>query len=258
MRPKTSMAAELLSALLLVAAGWGPCPLSGQVVTGRILDGQSREPIMLAELALVDSLGTVYDQTVSNHDGAFQLVADRPGEYYVLARALGYRTTLDGLLVLGEGGHIPIAFYVRRQPIELEGVTVTAGRRRTEARLASQGFYRREAEGFGHFLTPEELETAAILNMWELLRRFPGVYARSTPMGPGLFFRGGTGTGYCTPQVYVDGFRAEGATDAPGARIDEIVDVQDVVGVEVYTRISSVPLQYSVLNTCGVILIWTK
>lgn len=233
-----------------------PSLLSAQAVTGRILDGQSLDPVILAELALVDSLGTVHDETVSNHEGAFQLVAGEPGDYYVLARALGYRTTLDGVLVLGEGGHIPIAFYIRPQPIEMEGITATA--ERLQANLRNQGFYRREAEGFGHFITPDELERTAVPDMFELLQRMPGVYARSTAAGPALFFRGGSGNGYCTPQVYLDGFRAGAAGSAEGARVDELVDVQEVAGVEVYTRISSTPLQYSVLNQCGVIVIWTK
>ena len=67
-------------------------------------------------------------------------------------------------------------------------------------------------------------------------------------------------TGYCTPDGYMDGIKTESPQrkSVPGARLNLILELGDVLAVEVYTRISSTPLQYSILNTCGVILIWTK
>jgi len=244
--------------------------LSAQAVTGRVLDGTTRRPIMLASLVLVDSLGTEYDRTMSNQSGLFQLAPGRPGAYYIVATALGYRSSMDGVLELGEGGHIPIEFYLRPDPIELEPLTATV--ERVQEHLTNQGFYQREKAGFGHFIAPLELEETSAMDMVDLIGRLPGVQRLGTGGGIGLFFRNlspGQGqrpgaapapTGYCTPEVYVDGMRtvAPQSGSVPGARLNEFLDIQDVLAVEVYTRISATPTQYSILNTCGVILVWTK
>ncbi len=48
-------------------------------------------------------------------------------------------------------------------------------------------------------------------------------------------------------------------SDAPLFSMDEYVDPQDVLGIEVYRRISTTPLQWVGPGTsCGSILIWTK
>lgn len=247
-RPRPTLGVVVLVVLQILA----PSFLSAQVVIGRILDGQSQDPVILAELALVDSIGTVYDQTVSNHNGAFRLATDEPGDYYVVARALGYRTVVDGVLVLGEGGRLPITFYIQPRPIEMEGITATV--ERMERRLRSQGFYQREAQGFGHFITPEELESTPVPYVEDLLQRLPGVYAGG---GDGVLMRGNRG-GFCAPQVYLNGARVQPAGGGEGVRVDDFLNVQDLAGVEVYTRMSSAPLQYSVNNSCGLIVMWTK
>lgn len=264
-----------LCGFILLLFVWTSSLSHAHAVTGRVLDGVSERPIILAELTLVDSVGTVHDRTLSNQDGFFQLGADQPGAFYILANALGYKPALDGILDLGEGGSIPIAFYLRPEPIELEPLTATVERTRMERHLVNQGYYTRKEAGFGHFITPEELEYTSASHVVDLIDRIIGVQKLGTQLGLGLFFRATNpgssrlGTrkgrapdppGYCTPDVYMDGKKTESpqSKSVPGARLNLILELGDVLAVEVYTRISSTPLQYSILNTCGVILIWTK
>lgn len=263
----------LLAATLPVVLGVAAAPAAGQTVRGRVLDGANRQAVMLAEVMLVDSTGAVFAQTVSDHEGHFQLSTDRPGSYYMLVRRLGYAPSLDGVLELGEGGFVPVEFFLRPRPVELDPLTATAAR--IERHLRNQGFYRRMEQGFGHFVTPEELEETAVRDMVDYLERLPGVHRRTVQGFAGLFvsdpngcFTGCEGRptrnpldppGMCTPQLYVDGARATNP-DArmPGARVDHVVDFESVLAVEVYTRIASIPIEYAMHNTCGAILIWTK
>lgn len=247
-------------------------PLAGQVVRGRVLEGGSRTPVILASVTLVDTTGTVDAQTVSDHEGAFQLTASGPGSYYMIVQALGYRPAADGILDLDDGGFVPVEFYLRPEPIELDPLLVTA--EQVQRHLDNQGFYERQKTGFGHFLGPDELEETAVLDLADHLQRLPGVKKRYVGGAASIFMNSsglgcgadcgrpeqeGNPPGLCTPQVYVNGARA-GNPDpsAAGARIDHIVDIGSVLAIETYTRSSSAPAQYAGLNSCGVILIWTK
>lgn len=247
-------------------------PLGGQVVTGRILEGGTRTPIVLASVMLVDTTGAVNGQTVSDHEGYFQISASGPGSYFLTVQALGYQPAADGILDLEDGGFIPVEFFLRPDPIEMDPLLVTADQ--VERHLEDQGFYERQQSGFGHFLGPERLEETAVLELADHLQRLPGVQKRYVDGFASIFMNSsglgcgascgrpeqeGNPPGLCTPQVYVDGVRT-GNPDRrqPGARIDHIVDFASVLAVETYTRSSSIPMQYSGLNTCGVILIWTR
>jgi len=60
------------------------------------------------------------------------------------------------------------------------------------------------------------------------------------------------GRGWCAPPLYIDGFLADW---------DQLhtYTPKDLVGVEVYPRAASVPVQYQQVSSgCGVVLIWTK
>ena len=64
------------------------------------------------------------------------------------------------------------------------------------------------------------------------------------------------GTGFqrfCAPTVFIDGARVFNS----GGDLDAIVNVQDVRAIEVYTRGSSVPIEFSNLDGCGSLVVWT-
>jgi len=115
-----------------------------------------------------------------------------------------------------------------------------------------QGFYDRKKMGFGHFITPEEIEERQPFDFIDLFSRVPGVtgtYNAATGDGIWMTARDGgfSGNGYCSPSVIVD----LTPTSKPS--------VEAIIGVEIYRGIASVPLQYSgYANSCGLILIWTE
>jgi hypothetical protein len=63
--------------------------------------------------------------------------------------------------------------------------------------------------------------------------------------------------GICAPAVFLDGILMEGAAQAGG--LDRIVQPSEIQGMEIYTGITRVPLQYSTPGSrCGVIVLWTR
>ena len=61
-----------------------------------------------------------------------------------------------------------------------------------------------------------------------------------------------SGQGWCVASLFIDGFKA---------RFEQLSQYQptDLIGVEIYQRASSAPLQYqSTATGCGVVLVWTK
>jgi len=240
-----------------------------QTVAGRLLDGRTREPIILAVVTLVDTATTLVDRTYTNEKGEFVLRAPAPGAYYVAAARTGYSPVLDGVLELGAGGEISVDVYMRPEAIQLDPILVEGRRERTERHLASSGFYDRSDQGFGYFITPEKINRRPLSGFEDLFRvgNVPGVVAAAGPFGtsvcinrPGPGAGGGGGSGntceppYCDPVVYVDGAQIQ----VMGG-IEQALDVNDVAGVEVYTRASSTPLMWGGTGSaCGVVVFWTR
>lgn len=243
---------NLLTLALATACAALVSPANAQQVTGRLLDSTTREPIVLGTVALLDTTMTVLDQTFTTEAGSFTLTAPRPGAYFVLASRVGYLRAVDGILELGEGGSISVDFFLRPQPLLLDSLVVEARRQRTVRHLQDQGFHERMKAGFGHFITPEKIERRPPFDGADLLRGVPGVRATRGMLGTTVRYLGGRG-GTCTPTLYIDGVRAQAET------LEEVVSVDDIAAVELYTRASSTPLEWGGVNgSCGALLVWTK
>jgi hypothetical protein len=106
----------------------------------------------------------------------------------------------------------------------------------------------RRSKGFGHFADSSTI--GAHGKIASVFEEMPGV--RVAPSGVVRF---GLGPSGCTPNVFIDGFRAD-TTDTRWLRPDE------VAVVEVYTRTLSMPPEFFVRRNrgpqCGSIVIWTK
>jgi len=248
-----------LSALVLtLAVVLAPPHAGAQTVHGRLLEQGTARPIAAGDLTLLGEDGEAVDRAETDSAGHFTLRSPDPGSFYVRAERIGYRPKTDGILELGEGGEITVDFYLMPQPVELEGVEgtvegMTLLERKDREYLDWQGFYDRKKMGFGHFITPEEIEEDPPIDYYDLFRKMPGVRGVSGARGGEgvqITARGGTfgGGGYCSPAIFVDGI----PTSNPPP-------VEAIVGVEVYKGIASVPLQFSRLGGgCGVVLVWTR
>lgn len=128
-----------------------------------------------------------------------------------------------------------------------------------------QRFYARAAHGRGAFLTREEIDRRKPRHLTDLFREIPGVRVTTTPRGERLVMNGATPTMYrvnprweagdCPVQYYLDGVSY--LPDYAGVPND--VRPDEVEGIEVYRRLSEVPVEYRRPGSeCGVVLIWLK
>jgi hypothetical protein len=231
-------------------------PAASQQVQGRLVDRLSGERVVGASVMLVDTTFTLVTATSSNQTGAFRVVAPEPGTFYVLVEALGYRPIMDGILDLGEGGSISVEIFLEPKPVVLDSLKVAVERVETFRTLEAAGFNERLTRGFGNFITPEEIRQRNPRYFFELFRNIPGMRVTGAAFnGTTVEFtvasiRGPT----CSPRVFLDGIQVNVEQG-----LEAVVDVDQIAGVEVYSRPSQVPLQWGGSDsTCGVLLIWTR
>ena len=197
---------------------------------------------------------------LTNPEGEAMLTAIPPGDHVLEVSLLGYGPA-SALLHLEPRALAIGDVELSVAPIEIEGITVD-GRSRWSAQLERQGFYARSTMGFGHFFERLEIEQ---LNAWvasDLARGIP--LSPSCARGFGLGASRGIGAGGGV------GLRSQGwhtaRLDAMKIFVDGVPwnwSVDDlpmswVEGIEIYTRPTGAPAQYTGLGAgCGVILIWT-
>jgi hypothetical protein len=215
---------------------------------------------------LLDTTFVSVAGTATNADGGFVLEAPGPGAYYVLTESLGYAPSIDGILELSEGGAMTVEIYLKPQPIVLDSIKVAVARAQIFQHLEGAGYNERHASGFGHFITPDEIQGRNPRTAEDLFRDSPGIRLVHGRAGTGIVFRSKTMDGesasvdfpgYCNPNVYVDGVRVN--ADADWGGLEGAVDISQIAAVELYTRASNVPSQWGGTNAgCGVVLIWTR
>jgi hypothetical protein len=235
-----------------------PSQGSAQVLMGNLVDAQNGQAIMLGYVGLVTEEGETIVWTMSDEEGFFRLEAPDPGSFMLYGEALGYNSSVEGPVLLGEDQMVPAEFRLEPMPLVLDSLRVVARSRRLS--LVLSGFYDREKTGLGHFIGPEQiLDKFEARNVSDFFWSVPGVrlMPRSNLAGSGYvpLMRASAGLrGMCLPDVYLDGIPMPGA-DA----IDEFIQPFDLEGIEVYRSASEVPARYTTASSnCGVILLWSK
>jgi len=241
------------TAFLIIAAvamcGLSPTSLRAQTIRGTLLERDSNRPINLGFVVLFTESGDSITSTVTNRMGRFELASPDPGNFLLLAAALGHRETTVGVFELGEGGEISVEFRIPVEALPLEGILVEASRMADQLEL--NGFLRRMQQGLGRFITPGDIEESLAIHTVDLFVGMLNVQVRGFDE---LLIRSSL-RGFCAPRIWVDGF-----PQPRGLSLGEIVGLEALKAVEVYRRASEIPLQYGGGNdtACGVVLFWTK
>lgn len=252
-----------------------PSNLAAQTITGRILADPSGLPVAGAYVLLIDSAGVVTRAVVSDSLGAYGLIAPRHGFYTVRVRQGNFASSASEPFHLSSRRRIEVDLHLPLPIHTLPAITVVAP---ASARLTGMlaGFQRRMEQGWGHFITRDEIARRGARRISDLLHGLPDV--RVIPLSElqstvrfgtelsrvhiGPFSIGEDGTpkvvGYaplrCAPLLYVDGIKF--------GRADEVLDQvgpAEIEGIEVYRRSTEVPPEFGGLHArCGVILVWTR
>lgn len=236
-------------------------PAGAQTLRGTILDAVTGEPVMLAQVSLLEEGRSEVAADLASFAGAFELEAPGRGVYFLYVRRDGYETLLDGLFELGSDGVVEVRVGLTPEPIELEAVDVLASRSMTP--LERSGFYDRVLTASGVFLSREDIERSGSSKVSDVFQRVPRVEVDATrPLtgpdvmqNPSIFMRRGTEP--CFPTLYIDRHIVANGLTGP-VRPDDWVNAVEIEAIEIYSRASQVPSGFDAVAGCGVVLIWTR
>lgn len=252
-----------LLAALFAACTVAADAVSAQTVRGQLLDSQTGFPVPLGLVIMHTEAGDSVTATVADEVGRFAISSEEPGDFVLVADALGYEETPAGVFELGEGGELTVEYRLKPRPLAIDEVIVSLDRPTRMHHLVRNGFVRRFQRGLGVFVTPHEIENAAVASTEELLRGNPGIrvsyvrgnFVQRTDIGEVVQIR--TATGWCVPSVYIDGVRVN-YTPGGGVTLSNYVNLLDLEAVEVYRSAAEIPVEYSSLQGCGVLVLWSK
>ena len=202
------------------------------------------------------------DATASTDDhGTFSLVGLPAGTQTLEARYIGYaprRVAVD--LVSGETRMVSVS--LDKIADVLSEVTVYGEQSMLSRRL--EGFRQRMRAGWGRFITRADIQKQAPIRLTDLLRGIPGISVR--PRGTfGYVIASHNPTCGGVP-VYVDGHRLIGMgrgrsgdiNDNDFISVNDLVWLDWIVGIEVYSDGMSAPAEYGGWGPCPRVLIWTS
>lgn len=242
-----------VSATALPSAACSQAPNGrGAELVGAIADRRSEDPIPSARVSVVRSSdGVSVWSGVSDEDGRFRTPAIPLGDYRLHVEAPPF-VTLTEPVTLSEAGVVDLRVELVGVDYQLGPIVVVA---RRSTRLQREGFYDRQRQGLGSFVTRADIEATKPFRTSDLLRQIPGL--RVQDVGGG---RGGTQISMardagCTPLIVVD--RALAELGGPLGGVNERFDPEDLEGIEIFGG-ASVPAEYTSITNCGVVMFWTR
>lgn len=240
LRPCRCVAPAVLALPLLAASALAQGH-HGTIV-GTVTSSDTGDPLGGVELTVQD---TDLRETTTGQ-GHFRFAEVPPGRRTLALSYLGTPTSRV-LVDVRPRQTIDLSLVVGVRVVPITELVVTVDRALPVGKLT--GFYQRREIHAGYFITREDIERVRPVRTTSLLRRVPGldVGQRSasgvTPVTMGR--RKG-----CVPDFYVDGARA------PYFDVD-VLDPQEIAGIEIYRGNSEVPIRFKHRDRCGVIVIWT-
>jgi TonB family protein len=189
-------------------------------------------------------------QGYTDADGHLRLGPIAPGPARLTVRRLGFRATTSDVTIAASGATLDTV-QLTEVAHRLDPITVRGSVKTFNGRLA--GFYQRRSQGFGRFITREQIVKSDATRLSDLFRTIPGARLVSTStIQNAVRMRGATS---CPPLLWLDG------TPAATAEYNlDTIDPLSVDAIEIYNGPSEVPLQFKPpmdVQACGAIVIWS-
>ncbi len=233
-------------------------------IAGRVLDAATRTPVPHA----IIEIRSQSRQAETDSTGRFRIEGLQPQIVVVYIRSLGYEA-VQRSLNLFSGRTVSAEYLLVTSAVALPDVTVTGADPRGILELS--GFEDRRRMGMGQYYTEAEISRHLQRRVSDLLRDAQGMriarggsnefYAVSTRQVMTSIIPSRNRT-VCFLDIFLDGMVIYSADRAvrgiPPPDLNYLVPLSDLVGVEVYTGIASVPAEYRRQgSSCGAILFWT-
>jgi len=262
----------VLTCALALAAPYGGAAAQSRLAAlrGNVLADSSNRPLSGAEVS-IPRLGKT---AVTDSLGGFLIPGIELGREVVMVKRIGF-TSITSQLQFSKAETVDVDFLMLPTAQRLAQVEVKGKPR--EAKLME--FDRRRAEGFGHFITLDQLVNQQNRLLSEVINTIPGqqIYrsnnstaawvasARGQQSVLGTFkvdrsdISRGAPNNQCYAAVFLDGTPV--FTGRRGELLFDInsVPTSQIAGIEYYGGAGSQPAQFNVGgNTCGALIIWTK
>jgi hypothetical protein len=270
------MRTSLVATLMLLGILSVPCSAqtapAHAVLRGFVLMDSTEAPLPGAEV----SIEILRLTTRASADGSFRLGGFAAGTYLVLIRALGYQPLTTRLRV-APGDSLERDFLLVRSPVSIAAVNVLANGD-TVRNPKMTTFEARRRAGTGHFLTRATLDSMAQRRLGDIIAsRVSGAYvvnrsssawiaarrgkqslSRRQGIQPADIARGADASA-CYAAVYLDGALVYGGNANESLFDVNSLQAGDVAGIEYYAGGAQVPTEINAtMNTCGVLVIWTR
>ena len=202
---------------------------------------------------------------LSDADGLAVLTTIPAGTHVLEVTMDGYATA-QSLVEFSPGAAAEGEVALGTEPIEIEGITVTANSREGwNAYLDSRGFYQRQISGLGRYLDWIDIAEAHPVYTTDLFRTMSGLEVRTGDAGWGVpghetvhnrrmpFAGFDNPNGGCPMQVFFDG------VPWPGGDLS-MLPPDFIGGIEIYQGVGQVPAEFNrgPTSNCGVIVIWSR
>ncbi|MCH7565622.1 MAG: carboxypeptidase regulatory-like domain-containing protein [Gemmatimonadetes bacterium] len=232
-------------------------PVWAQTVQGTVLDAESGAPIHTADVVLLAMDDSVVGGDITDEEGRFVLRGPGAGSYRLRATRLGFASFTTEAFALEPGQNVLAELRLELNPIPLDSLAAIVEGQKPR-RLVRVGFYKRQARGFGSFLSPDDIEDRHPVYTTDLFWGMSGVRVRRGRLDSWdvvQFRRPG-----CRLSVSIDGMVVQ-IGGPPGRSRDwqGLLHVNDIEAIEVYPSVAGVPAwAFGTVSPCGAILIWTN
>ena len=106
--------------------------VSGQELSGRIVDSENGAGVGLAAVILLDSDRRPLDQRAADVEGYYNIEVPGPGEYYLIVERLGYFENETPLLAVGSEANYGVDLEMRPEPFRLDPLQITVTNEKLE------------------------------------------------------------------------------------------------------------------------------
>jgi len=188
----------------------------------------------------------------TNDAGGFRIAEVPVGHLTLAVRRLGF-APLSTDVTLRAGRVDSLVVSLVALAAELPSITVEDDANARSHKFLA-GFWERRAQGFGSFMTREQIEARHSTSFADVVRMVPSTSITTVNGRPQIRFHRSVTTRDCPPQYWLDGQRVEQASP------DEFLP-DDVEAIEIYPGPATVPVQFAprpYQYTCGAIIIWTR
>ena len=244
-----------LSALIgLTAVAGSGASLSAQVITGRVIEYDTKEPIESVHVVLMGEGLAAPVEALTDSEGRFRLEGRGSGPWLLTAERIGYspvRSELDAQT--GEEVVVEVRMAVRA--LDLDPLVVTGRTQYTSPALRS--FYERmergRQSGLGQFISRADIEKQRPLRPTDLFRGKHGIRTKVGPYGRAETLGMASG---CIPAIFVDGSQINRFDTS--ISLNNHVSTYSIEGVEIYSGAGAQMGRFTDPGGCGLILVWTR